>query len=516
MMKAPTIRLAFFGIIRQAKNAFCSRFNQMKKILSVLLSLVFANIAFAQENLPKVQREFRGMWIATVSNLDFPSSPNLTADQQKAEIVKLMDLAVSLKLNAVVFQVSSMRDAVYQSDLEPWSEFLTGTMGKKADFDPLKFAIDEAHDRGIVLHAWFNPYRASHASAKGEAAENHVTKRHPEWIRTYNKSQIIDPAEKDARDYLVNVVADVVKRYDVDGIHFDDYFYPYPDADKNEFPDDKTWDTYKNSGGKLDRAGWRRKNVDDLIEQVSVEIKKIKPQVMFGVSPFGIWKPDEFAGITGLSSYDAIYADSRKWLQEGWVDYLAPQLYWSTQQKGQQFQVLLNWWKNANKKKRHLWAGIATYKIGTRPDYTSQEITTEINTARTFFEDAAGHIHFRALSLAENKDNLRETLLAKAYTKNAVIPASPWLDQTKPDAPQIQIAKNPATKDLRVAMKATGAKPAFRWILQWKDASGWKTTILPASQSSVDIPAQMGAQKFAVSAVDRLGNISEPTVKSVE
>lgn len=489
----------------------------MKNGLVILMILWCAVIASAQqgETLPKIQREFRGMWIATVANLDYPSSPNLTAEQQKAELVKLMDLAEELRINAVVFQVSSMRDAVYQSEIDPTSEFLTGKMGGKIEFDPLKFAVEEAHRRGILLHAWFNPYRASHASAKGEAAENHITKRRPDLVRTYNNAQILDPAEKDVQDYLVGVIADVVKRYDVDAVHFDDYFYPYPDAARTDFPDDKTWKAYKDGGGKLSRGDWRRKNVDDLIQRVAIEIKKIKPNVMFGVSPFGIWKPDETQGIKGLSSYDAIYSDSRKWLQEGWVDYLAPQLYWSTAQSGQQFATLMKWWNAANTKKRHLWAGIATYKVGAKADYSAKEILDEIAITRLLQGDGAGVIHFRALSIVENKDNIKDALRDKAYVRNAIIPASPWINHEKPVSPQIEAATDAATKNVRADWKNAAGQQAFRWILYFKIGGAWKATVLPGEQTSAEVPAQLGVEKFAVSSVDRLGNVSEPTFKTI-
>ncbi|NJM54032.1 MAG: family 10 glycosylhydrolase [Blastocatellia bacterium] len=255
--------------------------------------------------MPKVAREFRGMWIATVANIDFPSAPNLTVEQQKAEIVNLLNLAGELKMNAVVFQVRPMGDALYQSEIEPSSWFLTNQMGKKLEFDPLKFAIDESHARGILLHAWFNPYRVSHASMKGDVAENHITKLRPDLVRTYNKGQILDPAEKDTQDYVAKVVLDVVKRYDLDGVHFDDYFYPYKDANQADFPDDETYKKYKSSGGKLGRDDWRRKNVDDFIQNISLEIKKLKPTVMFGISPFGIWKPNDI-DIKGTSAYDTL------------------------------------------------------------------------------------------------------------------------------------------------------------------------------------------------------------------
>jgi uncharacterized lipoprotein YddW (UPF0748 family) len=304
----------------------------------------------------------------------------------------------------------------------------------------------------------------------------------------------------------------------VDGIHFDDYFYPYPDGNQTAFPDDESWEKYKKNGGKLSRDNWRRKSVDDLIERVSVEVKKIKPTVMFGVSPFGIWKPDEMQGIKGLNAYEVLYADSRKWLQEGWVDYLAPQLYWSTANSaGQSYTPLLKWWKNANTKKRHVWAGIATYKIGDakHPDYSAKEILDEIEISRTLFEDNSGNIHFRALSIAANKDKIAEQLRDKAYSRNAIIPASSWIDSVKPDSPQIEIATDPA-KNVRVSWKTVGSKEAFRWIFYWKDAVGWKTTVVPAGQTSADVPGQMNVQNFAVSSVDRLGNVSEPAFKTVK
>lgn len=488
----------------------------MKKIILSLSVLLIAAGVFAQEKLPKIQREFRGMWIATVANLDFPSTRELNAEQQKEEIIKLLDLAQELKINAVVFQVSSMQDAMYESELVPSSEFLTGKMGMKLEFDVLKFVLDESHKRGIVVHAWFNPYRASHATLKNEVAENHITKVHPDWIVSYGKLQMLDPARKDVQDYLTNVVSDVVKRYDVDGVHFDDYFYPYPDADKTVFADDKSWDEYKKTNGKLAREDWRRKNVDDLIQRVGTQIKKIKPAVMFGVSPFGIWKPDEILGIKGLSSYDAIYSDSRKWLQEGWVDYLAPQLYWSTTSPGQQFPVLLKWWNEQNKKKRHLWVGVAPYRIGTKPEYSTKDFQTQIELTRGLLGDDAGAIHFRALSFVDNKDQLRDTMREKVYARNAIIPSSPWIPAEKLSAPEIEIAKDAGKNMLRANWKNIDKAPVFRWILYWKDDSGWKTTILPSAQTGAEVPLSLNVRKFAVAAVDRLGNVSETTFKAVE
>lgn len=489
-----------------------------KTIWLILVSLLLSVFSFGQEKMPQVAREFRGMWAATVYNLDFPTKQNLTADQQKAELVKLVDLAEELKLNAIVFQVRSMGDAVYFSEIEPASPFVTGTLGKKAEFDPLQFLINEAHGRGILVHAWFNPYRASHPSYTGEIPNDHVTVKHQEWIRPYSNYKMIDPGVKEARDYVTNVVMDVVKRYDIDGVHFDDYFYPYLDANKTDFPDSISYDAYKNAGGKLAKSDWRRKNVDDFIQTISVEIKKIKPAVMFGVSPFGIWKPDETIGIKGLSSFDVQYADSRKWMQEGWVDYMTPQLYWSTTKDGQQFAMLLKWWDKENKKKRHLWAGIAPYKVGDAnyTDYSSKEIETQIGMTRTLLKDNAGTIHFRALSLAANKDSLKDNLRDKVYRSNSLIPLTPWIKTEPLKAPEISFEKQTNGNILAIWKNSDSNNKAFRWILYWDDGKSWKYNNLPPYMNQADLPANLNIKKVGIASVDRLGNISNVIIKEVK
>lgn len=489
--------------------------------ITLLLLLVISQISFvtAQEKLPKIAREFRGMWIATVANLDFPSKPNLTADQQKAELIKLLDLAVELKMNAVVFQVRSMGDAVYFSDIEPSSSFVTGQMGQNLEFDPFKFLIDEAHARGILVHAWFNPYRATSGGFKGEVSDNHVIKKHPEWVRSYSTYKIVDPGVKEAQDYIISVIADVVKRYDIDGVHFDDYFYPYPDSAQTDFPDSEVYEAYKKAGGKLSKGDWRRKNVDDFIYNTSVEIKKIKPNVMFGISPFGVWKQDDNLGlICGTCSYDVLYADARKWFNEGWVDYMTPQLYWSTTKNGQRFGTLLKWWHGENKKKKHLWAGIAPYRVGDpkQLDFNSKEIETQILMTRELLKDDAGTVHFRALSLADNKDNLKDNLKAKIYNINALIPESPWIATTKPEPPQLEIKKDDSKGLLVTSWKNVGKGEAFRWIFYWKIGEKWSVAVLPIGQINAEIPANLGVNKFGIVVVDRLGNISEPTIKDVK
>ncbi|MGH7979919.1 MAG: glycoside hydrolase family 10 protein, partial [Limisphaerales bacterium] len=310
----------------------------MKAALSVLVWLISALLAIADEyepaagDPPAPPREFRGAWIATVGNKDWPSAPGLTVARQKAELISLLDTAARLKLNAVVFQVRPDCDAMYASAIEPWSEYLTGVQGRAPHpyYDPLAFAIEEAHQRGLELHAWFNPFRAR-GSVLSPPAPNFIGRTHPGWVRKYGDGLWLDPGNPDVRHYVIGVIMDVVRRYDVDGIQFDDYFYPYPvSSDRGTqipFPDETTWRAFGERTG-LSRENWRRQNIDQFIESVYRNIKAAKPWVKFGVSPFGIWQPGYPPQVRGFNPYAELYADSRLWLASGWVDYFSPQLYW--------------------------------------------------------------------------------------------------------------------------------------------------------------------------------------------
>jgi uncharacterized lipoprotein YddW (UPF0748 family) len=272
---------------------------------------------------PPPPREFRGTWIATVSNIDWPSKPGLSTDAQKSELIQLLDRAKNLKLNAVILQVRPACDAFYVSTIEPWSEYLTGRQGLAPDpgYDPLEFAVAAAHSRGLELHAWFNPFRAGHPSAKSPASSNHVSRRYPKLVKKYGSYLWLDPGEQVAQDYSTTVILDVVKRYDIDGVHLDDYFYPYQVANAKggliDFPDDASWDRYQAAHGTLERNDWRRENVNRFIRNLYIRIKKEKRWVKFGISPFGIWRPGNPPKIAGLDAYDHLYADSRKWILNG-------------------------------------------------------------------------------------------------------------------------------------------------------------------------------------------------------
>jgi uncharacterized lipoprotein YddW (UPF0748 family) len=472
---------------------------------------------------PAPLREFRAAWIATVANIDWPSRKGLTTAEQKAELIALLDRAAHLKLNAIIFQVRPACDALYPSEIEPWSEFLTGTMGKppQPDYDPLTLAVEEAHKRGLELHAWFNPYRAGHPSAKSPVSPNHITKTRPQLVRHYGGQVWLDPGEKEVQEYSLSVVMDVVRRYDIDGVHFDDYFYPYKELDRsgNElpFPDDVSWKRY-GAGGKLERDDWRRENVNAFVEKVYTSIKATKPWVKFGISPFGIWRPDNPPQIKGFDAYSKLYADSRKWLMKGWVDYFAPQLYWPIASQEQSFPVLLKWWAQQNDKGRHLLPGLdVTRTVNLNPESNSQrnrtrwpeqEIVNQIRLCRKQ-SGVDGHILWNMKSLMRNQA-LDDALETQIYTQPALVPASSWLGNARPAKPTLTVAEASGTR-LRITWtigNATGNEPKpSLWLVQARNARDWRTEILAGEKASAtwtgDLP-----DVVAVSAVDRNGNVS--------
>jgi uncharacterized lipoprotein YddW (UPF0748 family) len=296
----------------------------------------------------------------------------------------------------------------------------------------------------------------------------------------------------------------------VDGVHFDDYFYPYAEKDasgnKIEFPDDANWQKYKTGGGKLSRDDWRRKNVNDFIEAVGRETKKIKPEIIYGVSPFGIWQPFPEKQIEGFNAYSELYADARKWLQDGTVDYLAPQLYWETAREGQSFPVLLDWWKSQNTKRRHLWVGIAPYRIGSNANFTAGEISNQIKLTKNSPE-TLGAIHFSFKSLRNDLGGIQKILSEDVYAKDAIIPLSNWIKTTKPLAPKVKITRD--AKFVSANWTESGKRKAFWFVVYAKDKNGWSYSVFPASEKSIALSADREIEKIIVTNVDRLGNESK-------
>jgi uncharacterized lipoprotein YddW (UPF0748 family) len=485
------------------------------RFLAVFIGLLPAMLFAADEvyrpvavTPPPPAREFRGAWLVTVANKDWPSKPGLSVPEQKAELIALLDRAAQLKLNAIVFQVRPSCDAMYASAIEPWSEYLTGTMGKAPQpfYDPLAFAIQEAHRRGLELHAWFNPFRALHPQNKSPVALNHISRTHPELVRKYGDKIWLDPGEPSVRAHVLHVVMDVVQRYDVDGVQFDDYFYPYPEKDaagrELEFPDGATWQKFGLRAGFVNRDDWRRANVNQFIQSVHQSIKALKPWVKFGVSPFGIWRPMNPLQIRGLDAYAKLYADSRLWLASGWLDYFAPQLYWAVDPKEQSFPALLNWWTQQNVKGRHLWPGLAASNVGGK--WEPDEIARQIKIARSQ-PGSSGDIFYHLRSLTDNR--VLTDIVRTAYPQTALVPASPWLDSVPPDKPKLGIGESRA--GLRFQWETSDGKPAWLWILQYRTSEAWTTEILPAGQTSWTF-FNSRPEVVAVSAVDRTGNLSSP------
>lgn len=462
---------------------------------------------------PKPVREIRAAWVATVANIDWPSTNAVTAAQQKTELVAILDRAVRLKLNTIILQVRPACDAFYASSLEPWSEYLAGTMGKAPQpyYDPLAFAIAESHSRGLELHAWFNPFRARHLIARSPISSNHVSRTHPELVRQYGRYLWLDPGEKTAQDYSLAVIMDVVRRYDIDGVHFDDYFYPYAEHDgsgkDSDFPDEPSWQRY-GAGGPLNRADWRRENINRFIHRVYEAIKQTKPWVKFGISPFGIWRPGNPAQIQGFDAYASLYADSRKWLQNGWLDYLAPQLYWEISRPTTSFPVLLKWWAEQNTHGRLLIAGMdATKTVRATEAWKPVEIINQLGLTREQ-NGVNGQVYWNMSALMRNSV-LDSALQRQAYRQPALVPALAWLDASNPEIPKLAVKL--VSGRIEVSWEELSNPKTRLYVLQTKRGREWLTEVFPDQKRCCVFPRPW-PEVIALSAISRFGNASSPAV----
>ncbi len=498
-------------------------------VLALLLTSISAvppsfSIATSKISAPEPTREFRGAWVATVANIDWPSKPGLSTPEQQTELIAILDRSVQLHLNAVVLQVRPACDALYNSKLEPWSEYITGVMGQPPApyYDPLEFAVAEAHKRGIELHAWFNPYRAHHPIAKSPISSDHISKTKPYLVRQYGAAMWLDPGEKEVQDYSIRVVLDVVKRYDIDGVHIDDYFYPYkekgPDGRILEFPDDHSYIDYikakslekRKKSKVMNRDDWRRSNVNTFVERLNREIHKEKSWVKFGVSPFGIWRPGNPKTIKGFDSYAEIYSDSKLWLNQGWMDYCSPQLYWRSNQANLSYRDLLSWWSSQNTKNRHLWPGNYTSQT-TEPDkpWPASEITHQIDLTREQ-TGATGNLHFSMQALMAENSNLSKQLQHDAYAQMTLVPASPWLKKERLEKPKLHLQKDPVTGDPILQWNSEGHGKVWLWALQMQTADEWETVILPSLQSARTLKSIRRSaipSLVSIRGVDRCGNL---------
>ncbi|MBO3098296.1 glycoside hydrolase family 10 protein [Gelidibacter pelagius] len=483
-----------------------------EKVKEVIKSEEKTEVVSSFNQSPFVMREFRAAWIATVANINWPSKRGLSTKQQQDEALKLLDFLKAHNYNAVIFQARPQADALYKSHLEPWSYFLSGEVGKAPSpyYDPLQFWIEAAHERGMELHVWLNPYR-SHHSTGGEIMPKSLVKTNPElMVSLKNGMWWMDPSKQATQDHSSAVVMDIVKRYDVDGIHFDDYFYPYASYNGGlDFPDTESYQNYIKAGGKLTKPDWRRAAVNGFVKRIYQEIKAEKPEVKFGISPFGIWRPGYPKSIVGMDQYDELFADAKLWLNEGWIDYFTPQLYWKINQVGQSFPILLGWWQTENTQNRHLWPGIRI-DYGGDADNVDETIN-QIMLTRGMVAESKGTAHW-SISPLLKYPNLSKALVNGPYRKQALVPASPWLNAKLPEAPVVD-TKVEGSK-VTVSWSHPNAEAVFNWVVFYKYADDWEYVILDRTKNTFELPLYSEEMdrdlltRIGVIAVDNTGNQS--------
>ena len=461
-------------------------------------------------------REFRAAWVATVGNMDWPSRPGLDAKTQQAETRAILDLARQTGLNAVVFQVRTATDALYDSPIEPWSAYLTGKQGENPGYDPLAFWVAEAHARGLVLHAWINPFRARIGGAKYAESPGHISQTNPGLVRQYGTSLWLDPGEPESRALTLKVVADIAQRYEVDGVHVDDYFYPYPIPDPAHpgqelpFPDDASWAKAQASGVTGSREDWRRANINATLQAMGQAVHAAKPQALFGISPFGIVRPGIPPEVKGFDQYTKLSADAGLWFREGYCDYLAPQLYWPVDAPGQPFGPLLKSWADLNSHHRHLWPGLSTSRVDTgSKSFGPDEIRRQIDLLRQS-GTATGHILFNFKSLQRNRRGIADELRTITYATPALIPPTPWLGDQAPTPPSSVVTTHESGK-IQVTINPAEPLP-FLWAVHRQVGDHWLFSIHPATDQKLTFE---DARTIAVVSVDRLGNASAPVMAVV-
>lgn len=461
-----------------------------------LIIVVFIRVVTAQTYVPSSEqsaglpREFRAAWVASVYNIDWPSRKGLGVDRQQAEMRSILDRLASMRMNAIILQIRPNADALYQSRLEPWSHWLSGVQGRSPGYDPLAYCIQQAHARGIEVHAWFNPFRALPSKAIPTAG-NHVVKSHPSIIRNFKTSQWMDPSSSLTQKRALSVIMDVVTRYDIDGVHIDDYFYPYPDVDeqgraKQIFPD-----------GKSPAA--RRRAVDSFVEKMYSSIKAKKSWMRVGISPFGIWRPGVPAGTTArIDAFHHLSADSRKWLQRGWCDYFSPQLYWRINSE-QSYSRLLAWWRAQGS--RPVWPGISSARINSSedPGRPVSEIVNQVSLSRSVGRNYVGHVFWSMKSLMNNRGGVNGALMKNFYQEPALVPPMPWVSQKKPATPNVRAQ----VVGGNVSIAWSAVPNCQKYAVQTRRGRAWQ---MAAVTSGTKITLKGTPDAIAITAVDRHGS----------
>jgi len=411
---------------------FQNRYYKKLNIKLIALLLIICIFAFSKISAQIIEMEMRGVWISTAYNLDYPSMPGLNAEQQQKEFIDYLNICKSLGINALFVQIRPAGDAFYPTELAPWSKFLTGEQGKAPSpyYDPLKFMIEECKKNNMEFHAWMNPFRALIVNSWDlhitKVAGNNPINTKPHWFFKYGNTTYFNPGEPEVRDYVIKIIMEVVNNYDIDGIHFDDYFYPYKIDSLPAFDADwKTFNKYK--GNFNSRADWRRENINMFISALYDSIQSVKPQIKFGVSPPGVWRnishDAKGSNTRGLSAYDELYADVITWLKNGWIDYVVPQLYWEHGNRAADYDILLKWWLQ-NTYGRHLYIGHATYRLNENAPMKAwrngNEVIKQIRKNKNH-TDVRGSIFFSAASLKQSPLGLNDSLM-NIYAQNPAVP----------------------------------------------------------------------------------------------
>ncbi len=448
-------------------------------------------------------REFRGVWIATVSNINYPSQTGLSADAQRQELDALLDVMGAHNLNAVVFQVRPESDALYASDLEPWSRFLMGTQGVDPGFDPLAYLIEQSHPRGIEVHAWFNPYRAQ-VSLSSTLVPPHIALASPQYAYEYGNFLWMDPGAEEIQERTIDVILDVVDRYDVDGIHFDDYFYPYPNGE--QFPDGATYGAYLEDGGMLAQDDWRRDNVHQLVEVLYESIVGTRDHVRFGISPFGIYRPGMPPGIVGLDQYAEIFADPLVWMDEGWVDYLAPQLYWPSTQTQQAYEPLLEWWSSMTSGGRYIFAGNFLSQIGSSAAWSTEELLTQVELSRVYRDlGSMGNVFFHIEPFVSDTMGVGTALAETFYEGRVLTPPIAALADTEVAPPWVERVGSTIT------LTPQDDTPLRAWVVYEDVGEGFSLVdVVPADTETLELtPGVWAISAAARSSVESRGVLVE-------
>jgi uncharacterized lipoprotein YddW (UPF0748 family) len=490
----------------------------MKNTLLLLFTFGFSLLVSAQIS-PKF--EFRAVWVATVENIDWPSKKGLSVAEQKAEFIHLADMHQQNGMNALIVQIRPTADAFYPSPYEPWSEYLNGTQGLPPIpyYDPLQFMIEETHKRGMEFHAWLNPYRAIFKIGKSTVSPSHISKIHPEWFFTYNNQKIFNPGLPEVRQFVIRVVKDIVSRYDVDGIHMDDYFYPYKDSKGSDFPDSQAFAKY---GNGLTKDDWRRSNCDSIIKMLNETIKSTNPRIKFGISPFGVWRnknkdPNGSNTKAGISNYDDLYADILLWLQKGWIDYAAPQLYWEIGHKLCDYSELINWW-NTHAYSKQMFIGHGVYRsFETSERSTAWKKPTELPNQLKLLRNSnniQGSIYFNSKNFDSNPNGWNDSLRLNYYALPAIVPPMPWIDSTAPDKPIVQKTKEQLYKITYTGKEKIKGFAVFVLpaMVDAKLAYATLTKIIVSNkEAEFDRSKSLAdaTNKIFIASIDRNNNISE-------